>query len=201
MTYTLTINGSALADALETAALFAGSDYTLPVLCTIQFKALEDGKLTLASTDRYMMGLTRVAAEMVTVDGTFTPFLLDAKQASALGKRLRKAGPAMLTVDTADGTVKTVTVAYGGVSESLTPVDGRFPHVDSLVPERREAGDTGPSVIGFAPAFMAKFAKVKTESKTTPMRVSLTSNTKPARVDIGDSFTGLIMPVRLETVR
>jgi hypothetical protein len=153
----------------------------LPMLASVKFETDGD-ELTLVSTDRYTLGTYRMAWDGGHVDAT----VAEPKDLLTFAKKAKIEGYLTLTFSK-----ESVEVASASAKATYRLYDGEFPRWRMLLPTE----DPGDVVFGVNPQMMARFAKAG--DKFTPMRVSFRSPAKPVRVQIGEAFDGLIMPVRL----
>lgn len=183
-----TLAGVDLAAALTSVLPMAGTDDTLPILTCVHFET-RDGELVLATTNRYLLGTYRLDW-----DGPEVEALVAGREAKEMLAFAKKAGKAPVTL-TFDG--REVTVADFERKVSLPLHDGDFPRWRALLPEQT------PDRLRFGinPVYMAAFAKVipyvGDKPGALPVTMSVGMPNKPMRVEIGERFVGLIMPVRL----
>lgn len=193
-----TVEGAALVRALRSVAPFTSADkWGIDILRCIRLDADGD-TLTVVATDRYVLGSYRVAYTGPTF-GASVP-VADAKRVADAVAAHGKANPHLqhfyaLTVDG-----DTLTVSWAGVHLITVSLDvvSHFPAWRALIPDVVDAGHGG--IVAVNPVYLARFAKVEpAEGKKggTPMTMRLRDALKPVRIDIGDVFTGLIMPVRI----
>lgn len=179
---------------------FAGTDDTLPMLCAVEITS-RDGYLTFATTDRYTLGTYRVKWEGGDVNA-----LLPAKEAKELARFAKDMAREYRTVGEAlivslKFTERDVQADVFGRRVTLPLMqDVMFVKWRAILPDedalKQETGRI--DMIGLNPTFLARFAKVPA-GRGEPMRLILgASALKPALVKIGDDFTGLIMPVRID---
>jgi DNA polymerase III sliding clamp (beta) subunit (PCNA family) len=185
-----TIMAPVLVAALAAVIPHASTDVTLPFLRSVRFETSADQTtLTVVATNRYTLGSYRLAWDGGPVAASID--LDDAKALLAYAKKASKHIPLALTfgeeqVDAFDFSRR---VEYRYLSEA-------FPAWNMLIPsiDRKSVNYIGR--IGFNPAYLAMFAKAA--DKQEPMILTFGDTpTKSVRVDIGDNFTGLIMPVRI----
>jgi DNA polymerase III sliding clamp (beta) subunit (PCNA family) len=185
-----------LSAALKGIVNFASTDDTVPVLRHVQLIA-EGETLTLVATDRYVAGTWRLAYQGEPF--TATLHVDDCKRVAELVKHKQKGDQLQATL-TLDGLRLTVTGPFG---ETMTVSTGDYdyPRILSLIPAKVEdktedkPKPEGVSMVALNPGLMAKFAKVVTRHE--PILLSFTTARKPVRVDGGEHFTGVIMPMRI----
>ena len=188
----ITLKAVDLAEALRVAALFAGTDATIPMLGAVRLEC-NGVKLTALATDRYTAALYTTEAEG---DVLFTANIPTANVRIIL--TTLKGAAAHTPVElTRDGDRLTVRTFDGQVTVTLNNDD--FPKLRHLIPDAHDGDGTGNvGLIGFNPAYLARLAKVATgKGRHEPARLTFTTPLKPVRVDIGENFVGLIMPVRI----
>lgn len=223
MTTPVFFETAALLRLLERAALFTGTDDTLPYLMCVRLDY--DGAKTLTgwATDRY----TAVRVTTTTVDfaepGPSWSALLRREDIALISKAYR-AGRSVLceqlavtrgehrfTVKPADveangnwNRVTEVTVSAWTplathqpilVGDTPSPAGQVFyPDLPTLFDEQAAGrGKAAPTAVN--PRLLARFAKAA--DRWTPMRINPAGNTA-MQVLIGDDFTGLVMPVRVD---
>lgn len=187
---TVNLPARELVAALTAVIPMAGVDDTLPILTCVHFET-RDGQLHLATTDRYLLGTFRV--EGAEIEGEVSANIegRDVKDLLAFARKA-KVAPLTLTFGEHDLTVSD----FERVAIFRT-FDGDFPKVWAILDG---LGDQPETVFGVNPHKIAAFAKAAGSDKTTPIRLSLTSPVKPIRVELGDRFVGVVMPVRLPDV-
>lgn len=184
-TITGEVNANELATALATIAHFADPDKSIPMLNSILLEA-RAGRLTAVATDRYVLGTYEIPFEGH--DFSALVPLVDAKALTAVLKRQYKA--ARVSLGCRDDRL-TVVHYEGEVRIRLNDHD--YPKWRALIPDAKDAQEcTG---ISLSPTNIARFAKVP-HAKTEPMHLFFKGRLKPVRVQIGESFVGLIMPMR-----
>lgn len=179
-----------LINALTSALPFASDDKTIPMINAVKVEGSTDGTLVAAATNRYVLG-----AYTTNYVGNAFDLLLsvdDVKTVVALLKRCRKDEPITLTLSLDRVTVR---AAYSGVETTVRNIHEdhySFPRWRSLIPDHDGKETTA---VAFSPTYLALFAKVA-RARTEPMRMILSGDMRPAKVLIGESFVGLIMPMR-----
>lgn len=182
-----------LARVIGNALPFASGDRTVPVIVSVRLEA--DGEtLTAVATDRYTLG-----ADTVPMDSEPFAFLLSRDDAQRLHKVLKDAGSVDNVTLTVDG--DTLTVNTGPTVLSFTAQYGEFPKWRSLLPAEDTVEPTDS--VALNPEFLARFAKVAPDSGrkrkgvgAVPMRITFYGKRR-VLVRVGETFYGLIMPVRV----
>lgn len=161
-------------------------DDTLPMLGAVKFESDGD-ELLLAATDRYVLGTYRVPWDGGHVDAVVRGD--GARDLLAWARKAEKFAPIRLTFGERE------VEAFGYDRRATFPLyDGEFVRWRAILPE----DDPADIVFGLNKEFIGRFAKAGEKGET--MRVSFRSPAKPLRVQIGERFDGLIMPVRLPDV-
>lgn len=194
---------------LSNTLMFAGVDDTLPVLKAVQFKVTgalpegaepqgQTGQVKCVATDRHMLAIDFAHIDPPTAD---VEFLLDGVDARGLLKLLPKFGMLKVTVVTTPGPY-TVSASItfdlvAGVVLTYQGVEGGYPQAESLIPTKFKAVET----IGLNPSYLLRFTKVdpgngQRKGSTTAV-IRFQGAEKTALVTMGDTFTGLLMPIRL----
>lgn len=194
---TFSIQADELARIIGNASLASSKDSTLPILNTVRLE-LADGGLRAVATDRYRLFID--SAELIDTAATDSAtFSLHLPDATALCKILKGEKSLSVSVTIADNALH---VQAGSTSVRYTAVDGDFPRYGTLVPSK-DAGEVS-APFGLNPQLLAALSKVVTvqqysrrSSAATVCTFTMTSPTKPIRVDIGETFHGCIMPIRL----
>ncbi|MFI6658080.1 DNA polymerase III subunit beta [Streptomyces sp. NPDC050523] len=124
------VSGAALTEAVAQVATAAGRDDTLPVLTGIQL-TLSDGKLTLASTDRYRFAVRTI--DWTAVDATVdeASALLPAKSLTDTVKMLAGADRIRVTLP---GQTGVMGLADPARSITARGIDGQLPSYSKLWP-------------------------------------------------------------------
>lgn len=187
---------------LHNAIITASRDETVPAINTVEIQS--DGKqLLLVSTDRFRLGMARVALDE---GGGAWRFPLRLKDAETLLKSLKTAKKdlgwrsATIEFGTEDDvsieggrtmTKGTLTVKLNsGESFTFDSADTEFPKWRELLPA--SGSQSAEAVTGFTAEYLASFGRVISDSP----RILLWhfGARKPRVVTIGDDYVGLIMP-------
>jgi hypothetical protein len=223
MTDTQTMTGQAaeVLRALHNAALFAGTDDTLPVLTQVHFRVVE-GTQVVEGTDRYAAA-QQMLRSVYPPDGTLDGVLLSAKDLGRAAKAFRKilrreisphirAG-AQITITVADGATEATLVltrpSRTDVTEAaavhIPPPGNSWPAaaVDALWKQhhRRLAkldGHAWNRRHVFRAAQLARLAQVEGDSGSAygdNVQMQFTTTGKTCYVEIGTEFRALVQPV------
>lgn len=194
------IRAKDLADALADALLFAGNDYTLPVLNGIRLEA--DGvQLTAVGTNRYVLGVRKV--ELPSDAFTFLLNRDDTKDLISLLKtrqHTHKRGPEVsvaVAEPNGPGNGRLMTVKTDALTVQYNEVPGEFPKWRGLV-ENMKANEKKDTVgtCGLNAHYLALFSRLSTVGPMTPLRLTTTGANDGVQLSAGD-FWGALMPVRL----
>jgi hypothetical protein len=156
------------------------------MLAAVNF-TIRDGQLMLAATDRYTLGTYR----LVEAEGELDVILprRDAQDLLARAKKCKHFSPP-LEFDPAKREL-TFTDYERTITYSL--LDAEFVRWWAVLPER----DTDRTVVGINPVNFARLAKATDPKRPEHVRVEVGLPNKPLRVEVGERFIGVIMPVRL----
>lgn len=175
-------------DALERAAIFAGTDKQRPLLNVVALQ-LRDDALRIASIDSYILSVQTVGATAKFDEGT-TEILLslaDVKEIVRHAKaQLRSGGEFVFTTD---GDQWETAIGAAGISGRC--VNGDFPNIDQLLAtEHEEAGTELPIML--RSECLAQLAKLK-----APVKFTFHGQLKPVEWSAhSDAIAGIMMPVR-----
>lgn len=225
MTEAQTMTGQAaeVLRALHNAALFAGTDDTLPVLTQVHFRVVE-GTQVVEGTDRYAAA-QQMLRSVYPPDGTLDGVLLSAKDLTGVAKAFRKilrrevsphvrAG-AQITITVADGATEAVLALTRPSRTDVTepaavhiPPPGRIgawpaAAVDALWKQhhRRLAkldGNPWNRRHVFSASQLARLAQVEGDSGADygdNVQLQFTTTGKTCYVTIGTEFRVLVQPV------
>jgi len=187
-TITLEVPGADLVAGLTAVLPHAGTDDTLPMLAAVNF-TVRDGHLMLAATDRYTLGTYRLVEVK---DDVELDVILPRRDAQDLLTRAKKCKhfPPPLTFDTAKREL-TFTDYERTVTYSL--LDAEFVRWWAVLPER----DADRTVVGINPVNFARLAKATDPKRPEHVRMEIGLPNKSIRVEVGERFVGVVMPVRL----
>jgi len=185
-----TVQPAELIAALTAVIPHAGTDKTLPMLRALKFETTDDNKtLTVVATNRYTLGTYRMEWDGGEVDALLD--LDDVKTLLAYAKKAAKYNRIALTF-----TDKTAEAFDFERRVEFRLMECDFVKWAAILPSASQDHADRIDRIGFNPAFMASFAKAA--ERGLPMILTMPGRPdKPVRIDIGENFTGLIMPVRL----
>lgn len=181
------VKARAFGTALAAVIPLASTDKTIPMLNAVRLVGA-DGKLTLVTTDRYVLGTYVIEYEGPAFE--FSLALDVAKKLAATWKKSSAYEPVFIDIDEDKVTFRT----FDG-STMVRIGDDDFPKWRSLIPDAEPGLPNG--TIAFDPAKIALFKGIG--ARMEPMRLRMTGVNRPIRIDIGDYFVGLIMPMRIAT--
>lgn len=191
---TVTVKAEVLVRTLSNVVPFADTGRDAYAAISVVHVEAGNGVITATATDRFTMGHARGEANGA-MGGTSIR-LPDVKRILDTLKGAAKADAyAILTLSGETPETQTLTVACDvlGTSVTVAPEFEAFPRYRRLFPTEHEVNLTVSAA--FNAAYMARFAKVKVD-RGVPMRIVHASPQKPMVVEIGDSFVGIIMPVK-----
>lgn len=204
-------------EMLSDAAIFAGTDDTLPMLTCVRLQLGVGGQIVAAATDRFTLGRRTYQLEGVKFPHAIE-VLVSVTEITAMAKihgKTRRGIPNLINVtvtgrlphDTENkwtstaGSVR-VSSGWSGHREVVSThpgMDLQYVDVDALIDGTLKAEPTSSPVVGFRPEYVARFARVS-KWRGESMRMRLIAPDRPMLVTIGDHFTGLVMSVRLSAV-
>lgn len=192
----VTLEVSELQNILHNTLIFASTDNTLPVLCTVELSEL-DGRLMGMSTDRYQ--LCQVRGETTAIDNEFYALLTTGDVKILLGALKGEKGPVTLEVTAGKLSYSCVSGTAGGF-QLRDFMGSSYPKIASLVTssiEKIGKGDGGRHLM-FNPKFLANLGKLKDHSRKHDGALSLLSADEKSNVmwAFGDFARGMICPLR-----
>jgi hypothetical protein len=187
-TIKIDVPGAELVAGLTAVLPHAGVDDTLPMLAAVNF-TVRDGQLMLAATDRFTLGTYRLGEVEGEVELDVILPRRDAQDLLARAKKCKQFSPP-LDFDTAKREL-TFTDFERTITYSL--LDAEFVRWWAVLPER----DADKTVIGINPVMLARLAKATDAKKPEHVRMEVGLPHKPFRVEVGERFVGVVMPVRL----
>lgn len=186
---TITLQTNELVRILKEAALFAHSSPDIPVINAVHVEA-RGGDLVAVATDRFVLGASKTELDE---PGQFLA-VLPLRQVKTI-TQLAGAGKQCFSTVAIDADDKQVRVAFSS-GETLTLANEleAGAHRAWMGLLKSSASDEPSKAMDLNPQLVAKFARV---SGATRMRMHFFGHAKPIRVSVGDSFVGLVMPVRM----
>lgn len=186
---TITLQTNELVRILKEAALFASSSPDIPVINAVHIEA-RGGNLVAVATDRFVLGASKTELDE---PGQFLA-ALSLRQVKTI-TQLAGAGKQCFSTVAVDADDKQVRVAFSS-GETLTLANEleAGAHRAWMGLLKSSASDEPSKAMDLNPQLVAKFARV---SGATRMRMHFFGHAKPIRVSVGDSFVGLVMPVRM----
>jgi hypothetical protein len=193
----VTVASCDLRRVLRDTLPFSGREAPLDVVC---LEAVA-GTFSATATDRYTLGHARTACR-----GEFgRPVVISRKDAARI-KRVLPCGPVphragdetTLTVGT-DGLYVRVSAGSPGELGFLAATaeiesEVTFPDYAVIVP--KVTGDPASEPFGLSPSLLARFAKIA-DRAGYPLRFHVHDPLSRILVEVGDDFTGVIMPVKI----
>ncbi|AOT25802.1 DNA polymerase III sliding clamp [Mycobacterium phage Tortellini] len=188
---TIKLQTNELVRILKEAALFAQTAPDIPVINAVHMEA-RGRELIAIGTDRFTLGASKTELDE---PGEFLA-ALSLRQVKTI-TQLAGSGKQCFSTVAVDADDKQVRVAFSSGETLTLPAEvERGPHTAWLklldsVPE------SGPSkAMDVNPQLLAKFARLQ-GSRASRMRLHFFGHTKPIKVSVGDSFVGLVMPIRM----
>lgn len=190
----VTVASCDLRRVLRDALPFTGDD---PPLDTVCLEAVA-GTFSATATDRYTLGHSRAACT-----GEFGQRAVITRHTARAIKRMLPCGPTphaagqkvTLTLDGNALRLRTETGDSRSATTLLVPLSlTTFPDYPAIL--TKSTDDTPGRPLGLTPHFLARFAKIGARYGS-PLCVFTHDPTSPVFVEVGDTFVGVIMPVRL----
>lgn len=190
----VTVASCDLRRVLRDALPFTGDD---PPLDTVCLEAVA-GTFSATATDRYTLGHSRAACT-----GEFGQRAVITRHTARAIKRMLPCGPTphaagqkvTLTLDGNALRLRTGTDDSRSTASLLGPLSlTTFPDYPTILKKFTDNEPGRP--LGFTPRFLARFAKVA-ERYEASLRIFTHDPTSPVLVEAGDTFVGVIMPVKL----
>lgn len=176
-----------LIDALTAVMPMATKDPYLPILGLVKFETDGD-ELVLVATDRFVLGSYRIPWDGGEVDAA-----LGLDECKELLAFCRKVKPDVLPVGLKFGEREVEVDDGQRRSTLLLSQEGAFVNWRAVLPER----DPEDVTFGVNLDNVARFVKAGGKGEPPVARVSLKARLKPVLIEVGERFTGLVMPVRL----
>jgi DNA polymerase III beta subunit, central domain len=192
--HSVDIPAADLSAVLAAVIPHAGKDSTLPTLCGLQL-TVADGQIKAEATDRY--SYASAWTEATGPDGTAWSVVVEATAAADMVRMAKPWVRQNVSVQLTPGHGKLM-VRTALAEQTFLTMPVEFPDVDKLL-----AADTADSpdgwTVGLASRNVQKFCKSAAALDATwPMRFELGARPSAAiQVRIGDTFHGLLMPIRL----
>lgn len=188
---TITLQTNEFVRILKEAAIFAASSPDIPLINAVHLEARGTSLVAIA-TDRFMLGASKT--ELDEPEGSFS-VALRLKQVRSI-IQIAGAGRQCFSSVAVTADDKQVSIAFSS-GETLTMGVEVDPgqHRGWLKLLESTPGDGPAKAMAVNPQYMAKFARV--QGGRAQMRMHFFGHARPIRVSVGDSFVGLIMPVRM----
>ncbi|MDF3309797.1 hypothetical protein P3H15_32785 [Rhodococcus sp. T2V] len=193
-TKSFVIARSNLVRAVDTALAFSGTDSTLPMICGVEL-SIHKGKLIVAATDRFRLGIVRMSVEDRTGRAGRIGFV-GRDSAVRLLKVIRggrghlRDAPIAVTVEG-----EQISFAFDFTTLAFALQDSEFPDVKKHIAASL-ANEGTSERWAMNPVYLASFQKAmwsrgdKAIIKTPPLPA------RPVLITVGEHFIGLQMPVR-----
>ncbi|OBB15494.1 hypothetical protein A5731_00570 [Mycolicibacterium conceptionense] len=180
-----------LVRVLKEAALFAHSDNMIPVINAVHVEA-RGGELVAVATDRFTLGASKTELDE---PGEFLA-ALSLRQVKTI-TQLAGSGKQCFSTVAIDADDKQVRVAFSSGETLTLPAEVERGAHTAWLKLLESAPDCDPSkAMDINPQLVAKFARLQ-GSRASRMRMHFFGHAKPIRVSVGDSFVGLVMPIRM----
>lgn len=187
----LTFKSHDLKRLLGNAALFACKDETLPGLCVVRL-AFDGEYLHMVATDRYV--LSWEPAREVLIEGERHEISLKTADVKAIVRALPARGIAEVRIESTDDSGPITATFEGHAMTFKADANDTFPRGWLELSRRPEAAER--STISFDMEYLALCAKVDTGSpKHHTARLTLSADTKPTLVEMGETFKAIVMPI------
>lgn len=188
---TITLQTNELVRILKEAALFAHGNPDIPVINAVHVEA-RGGDLVAVASDRFVLGASKTELDE---PGQFLA-VLSLRQVKTI-TQLAGAGKQCFSTVAIDADDKQVRVAFSSGETLTLPAEvDRGAHT-AWLKLLESVPDCEPSkAMVINPQLVAKFARLQ-GGRSSRMSMHFFGHAKPIRVTIGDSFVGLVMPVRM----
>ncbi|MFV8169872.1 hypothetical protein [Mycolicibacterium peregrinum] len=188
---TITLQTNELVRILKEAALFAHSSPDIPVVNAVHVEA-RGGQLVAVATDRFVLGASKTELDE---PGQFLA-ALSLRQVKTI-TQLAGAGKQCFSTVAIDSDDKQVKVAFSSGETLTLPAEVERGAHTAWLKLLDSVPDCEPSkAMDVNPQLVAKFARLQ-GARASRMRMHFFGHAKPIRVSVGDSFVGLVMPVRM----
>jgi hypothetical protein len=186
-----------LAAALKAVVSFAAPESEhLPALTAVHVQR-EGNAVLFSATDRYTLGRYRVELHDAT-DTSGLDILIPVDAAKAIIKMASQRGASFVILDQDDSTLKVNNLES---RSEFRAVEASFPRIDILlttaVTHALADTDEAKHPARYTPRLLARFEKAA--DRGDYVTIWPAPKWKPNLVTVGDSFVGLIMPVKGET--
>lgn len=187
----ITLQTNELVRILKEAALFAHSSPDIPVVNAVHVEA-RGGQLVAVATDRFVLGASKTELDE---PGQFLA-ALSLRQVKTI-TQLAGAGKQCFSTVVIDADDKQVKVAFSSGETLTLPAEVERGAHTAWLKLLDSVPDCEPSkAMDVNPQLVAKFARLQ-GARASRMRMHFFGHAKPIRVSVGDSFVGLVMPVRM----
>lgn len=189
---TITLQTNEFVRILKEAAIFAGTGPDIPLINAVHLEARGTSLVAIA-TDRFVLGASKAKLDEQP-DESFTVALRLRQVRSII--QIAGAGRQCFSTVAVDADDKQVRIAFSS-GETLTmgvEVE-RGQHRGWLKLLESTPGDDPAKSMAVNPQYMAKFGRV--QGSQAYMQMHFFGHARPIRVTVGDSFVGMIMPVRM----
>lgn len=188
---TIQLQTNELVRILKEAALFAAANGEIPVINAVHVEA-RGRELVAVATDRFTLGASKTELDE---PGQFLA-ALSLRQVKTI-TQLAGAGKQCFSNVAINADDKTVRVAFSSGETLTLPTEVERGAHHAWLKLLDSVPDTEPSkAMDVNPQLVAKFARLQ-GSRASRMRMHFFGHAKPIRVSVGDSFVGLVMPVRM----
>lgn len=188
---TIKLQTNELVRVLKEAALFAHSSPDIPVINAVHVEA-RGGELVAVATDRFTLGASKTELDE---PGEFLA-VLSLRQVKTI-TQLAGSGKQCFSTVAIDADDKQVRVAFSSGETLTLPAEVERGAHTAWLKLLESAPDCDPSkAMDINPQLVAKFARLQ-GSRASRMRMHFFGHAKPIRVSVGDSFVGLVMPIRM----
>ncbi|MFV8173372.1 hypothetical protein [Mycolicibacterium peregrinum] len=187
----ITLQTNELVRILKEAALFAHSSPDIPVINAVHVEA-RGRELVAVATDRFVLGASKTELDE---PGQFLA-ALSLRQVKTI-TQLAGAGKQCFSTVAIDSDDKQVKVAFSSGETLTLPAEVERGAHTAWLKLLDSVPDCEPSkAMDVNPQLVAKFARLQ-GARASRMRMHFFGHAKPIRVSVGDSFVGLVMPVRM----
>lgn len=176
---------------VKEAAIFARSAPDIPMINAVHLEA-RGADLIAVATDRFVLGVSRTELDE---PGEFLA-ALTSRQVRLIAQ-VAGAGRQCFSTVAIDADEKQVRVAFSSGETLTLPAEVERGAHRSWFKLLESMPDGDPSkAMDVDPRLLAKFAQLQGK-RSARMRMYFSGHQKPIRVTVGDSFVGMVMPVRM----